>query len=62
MTVNGNVETEVKAKIRKARYDLSLLMWTWKSRKISTKTKFIIFQSNVLSIYGAESYKTNKEP
>ena len=39
MTVDGNVEMEVKERIRKARHAFSLLRQTWKSRKISTKTK-----------------------
>ena len=62
MTVDGNVEMEVKERIRKARHAFSLLRQTWKSRKISTKTKLRIFQTNVISVllYGAESWKTTK--
>ena len=62
MTADGNVEIEVKVRIRKARHAFSLLRQTWKSRKLSTKTKLRIFQSNVISvlIYGAESWKTTR--
>ena len=62
MTVDGNVKMEVKERIRKARHAFSLLRQTWKSRKISTKTKLRIFQTNVISVllYGAESWKTTK--
>ena len=49
MTVDGNVEVEVKERIRKARHAFSLLKQTWKSRKTSTKTKLRIFQTNVIS-------------
>ena len=45
MTVDGNVEVEVKERIRKARHVFSLLRQTLKSSKISTKTKLIIFQT-----------------
>ena len=62
MTVNGDVEAEIKVRIRKARHAFSLLRQTWKSRKINTKTKLRIFQSNVISVllYGSESWKTTK--
>ena len=57
MTVDGNVEMEMKERIRKARHAFSLLRQMWKSRKISTKTKLRICQTNVISVllYGAES-------
>ena len=60
MTVDGYMKIEVKEIIIKARHVFSLLRQIWKSRKISTKTKLRIFQTNVISVllYGAESWKT----
>ena len=60
MVVNWNVETEER--IMKTILAFSILRLTWKSGKISTKTKLRSFQNNVISIllYGAESLKSIK--
>ena len=58
----GNSESEIKARIRKARGAFAALNNIWKTNKISNRTKIRLFKSNVLNVllYAAESWKVTK--
>ena len=58
----GNLESESKARIRKARGAFAALKNIWKTNKISNRTKIRLFKSIVLSVllYAAESWKVTK--
>ena len=62
MNVDGNVEMNLKKGIRMARHEFSLLRQTCKCRKINSKTKLRVFQTNVsyVLLYGVED--DNKGP
>ena len=62
VSTDGNSESEIKAKIRKARGAFATLKNIWKTNKISNRTKIRLFKSNVLSVllYAAESWKIAK--
>ena len=59
----GGVQEDVKRRIQKARQAFIGLRKIWASRSIQEKTKLKIFNSNVKSVllYGAETWKANKE-
>ena len=50
VSTDGNSESEVKARIRKARGAFAALKNIWKTNKISNRTKIRLFKSNVLSV------------
>ena len=62
VSTDGNSESEIKSRIRKARGAFAALKNIWKTNKISNRTKIRLFKSNVLSvlIYAAESWKVTK--
>ena len=62
VSTDGNSESEIKARIRKARVAFAALKNIWKTNKISNRTKIRLFKSNVLSVllYAAESWKVTK--
>ncbi|KAI0231053.1 hypothetical protein LSAT2_018566 [Lamellibrachia satsuma] len=62
VSTDGNSESEIKARIRKARGAFAALKNIWKTNKISNRTKIRLFKSNVLSVllYAAESWKVTK--
>jgi len=62
VTTDGSADEEIKARISKASQSFACLRNTWKSKKISQKTKLRIYKSNVLTtlLYGAESWKMTK--
>ena len=62
MSTDGNSESEIKARIRKASGAFAALKNIWKTNKISNRTKIRLFKSNVLSVllYAAESWKVTK--
>ena len=62
VSTDGNSESEIKARIRKARGAFVALKNIWKTNKISNRTKIRLFKSNVLSVllYAAESWKVTK--
>ena len=55
----GDCTTEIKTRISKAKQAFAAMQRTWKSKKISLKTKCRLFKSNVLSVllYGSECWK-----
>ena len=57
-----NSESEIKARIRKARGAFAALTNIWKTNKISNRTRIRLFKSNVLSVllYATESWKVTK--
>ena len=62
MTTSGSCDAEVKARLSKASQAFGMLKSTWKSGRISLKTKLRLFESNVVStlLYGSESWKMTK--
>ena len=58
----GGTDSDVKARIGKARASFLQLKTIWKSNKIGKKTKLRIFNSNVKSVlmYGAETWRMTK--
>ena len=62
VSTDGNSESDIKARIRKARGAFAALKNIWKTNKISNRTKIRLFKSNVLSVllYAAESWKLTK--
>ena len=62
ITKDGNSESEVKARINKARGAFAALKNIWKTNKTSNGTKHRRFKSSVLSVvlYAAESWKVTK--
>ena len=62
MTASVDTEKEIRTRISKASQAFATLRSTWRSRNVSTKTKIMLFKSNVLStlLYGAESWKMTK--
>ncbi|KAI0235262.1 hypothetical protein LSAT2_014241 [Lamellibrachia satsuma] len=62
VSTDGNSESEIKARIRKARGAFVALKNIWKTNKISNRTKIRLFKNNVLSVllYAAESWKVAK--
>ena len=63
LTVDGGTDEDIKTRIGKAQGTFTTLKTLWNSRVISTKTKLKIFNSNVKSVllYGAESWRNNKQ-
>ena len=57
VSTDGNSESEIKARIRKARGAFAALKNIWKTNKTSNRTKIRLFKSNVLGVllYAAES-------
>ena len=62
VSTDGNSESEIKARIIKARGAFAALNNIWKTNKISKRSKIRLFKSNVLSVllYAAESWKVTK--
>ena len=62
MSIDGDGEVEIRARLAKASQAFASLRSTWKARNISQKIKLRIFKSNVIStlLYGAESWKMTK--
>ena len=62
INVQGGTDEDVKTRIGKARTAFLQLQTIWKSRELSQRTKFRIFNSNVKSVllYGAETWKKTK--
>ena len=50
ITPNGDSETEVNARLSKARHAFARLRRVWNAKNISTNTKVRIFKTDVLSI------------
>ena len=63
VSTDGNSESEIKARIRKARGAFAVLKNIWKTNKISNRTKIRLFKSKVLCVllYAAESWKVNQK-
>ena len=63
VSTDGNSESEIKARIRKARGAFAALKNIWKTNKISNRRKIRLFKSNVQSVllYAAESWKVTKD-
>ena len=59
---SGGTDTDVKARICKARSAFASLNKIWNSRTLSVRTKLRLFNSNVMSVllYGAETWFLNK--
>ena len=62
VSTDGNSESEIKSRIRKARGAFAALKNIWKTNRISNRTKIRLFKSNVLSVllYATESWKVTK--
>ena len=62
MATDGGTDKDVKSRIGKASYAFNNLTNVWKSKRITTKTKLRLFNSNVKAVllYGAETWKASK--
>ena len=62
VSTSGDGKKEVLLRIPKASQAFASLRGTWRSKKISQKTKIRFFKRNVVStlLYGAESWKMTK--
>ena len=63
LSCDGEVMKEISIRIGKATSAFNKLSNIWKSRRISYRTKIRLYKSNVRSVllYGAETWRTNKE-
>ena len=56
VSTDGNSESEIKARIRKARGAFAALKNIWKTNKISNRTKIRLFKNNVLIMEGCQRH------
>jgi len=62
VSVTGETEQDIIARIRKAQQAFAFLRAVWKATSLSLKTKIRIFNSNVKSVllYGSETWRLTK--